>query len=63
VGEVLAGGAAGEDVDGFDAGPVDGGDVADVEDTGEPVLEDLVRAGVDFADPRQLRVGEDGLDG
>jgi hypothetical protein len=51
VGEGLAGVAAAEDVDGFDGGPVDGGDVAEVGDLRPVVGEDLVGAGVDVGDP------------
>jgi hypothetical protein len=58
VGEVLAGGAAGEDVDGLDLGPVDGGDVADVGDAGETVLEDLEGALVDLAVPGEVGVDD-----
>jgi hypothetical protein len=60
VGHVLAGEPAGEDVHGFDLGPVDGGDVAEVGDVGVAVGEDPARPGVDLGHPCGA-AAEDGL--
>jgi hypothetical protein len=61
-GERLTGPAAAEDVDGFDRGPVDGGDVAEVGDSGEPGGEHFRRGRVGFDVPDDFGV-EDGSDG
>jgi hypothetical protein len=61
-GDVLAGEAHGEDIDGRHLGEVDGGDVAEVRDVGVVVGQDRRRAGVRVGDPGQ-RSADDGLDG
>jgi len=60
--EGLAGVAAGEHVHGLDLGPVDGRDVAQIQDAGVVGGEHLAGRGLDVGDPRQL-AAEDRLHG
>nr|WP_051913236.1 hypothetical protein [Kutzneria albida] len=52
--DVLTGETASEDVDGFDLVPVDGGDVAEVGNTGMVVCEELAGGGVDLGVPGEV---------
>ena len=60
-GHVLAGEAAGEDVDRLDGGPINGGNILEVRDIGPVTGEDLGWGGVELAEPCVFGV-VDGLD-
>jgi hypothetical protein len=54
MGERLARVASGEDVDGFQLAPGDGGQVAEVEDRAEVAMDQRVQVVLVLGDPRQL---------